>query len=211
VLSGGWAVAYNSGATVYRSERTGTGSWGVYVRHSASVGVTTYAECLANASGATIIERAAYASVSPDNVGTPAASCNAGEVLVGGGFAFQNGLELYYFDANSATQWHGYAWNRGSSSALFNIYAECLTYANAHSSQTAYVESSVAEGVRGGTTSTACPSGTYVSGGGYRYDTQAFIYATWVSGNGTTWTADLYANDGADESLGSWAMCLGFS
>ena len=53
-LSGGWAVAYNSGATIYRSERTGTGSWGVYVQHSSSVGVTTYAECLANATGATI-------------------------------------------------------------------------------------------------------------------------------------------------------------
>src|SRR5262249_8009943 len=53
-LSGGWAVAYNSGATIYRSARTSAQSWAVYVRHSSSVGVTTYAECLANASGAAI-------------------------------------------------------------------------------------------------------------------------------------------------------------
>jgi type II secretory pathway pseudopilin PulG len=211
-LSGGWAVAYNSGATIFRSERTGTGSWGIYVRHSSSVGVTTYAECLANASGATIAERAAYTSDSPGYAGGAMPSCNGGEVLVGGGFAFQNDLHLYYFAGSSATQWEVRTFNDGDSSATLNVYAECLIYSKARSSQTAYSGNvSVDDGFRGGVASKACPSGAYVSGGGFAYgDGAAFIYATWASGNGTTWTADLYANGGQGEHLGSWAMCLGF-
>jgi hypothetical protein len=214
-LSGGWAVAYNSGATIYRSARTGTGGWGVYVRHPATVGVTTYAECLSNASGASIAERVEYTSVGAHGFGRTLPSCNAGEVLVGGGFALATGLELDSSEPNPALpmKWDGFSYNHGDSPASMNGYAECLAYARAHSSQTSSGGATIADGARGGTTSPACPSGTYVSGGGYGYATEAtaFVYAMWASGSGTTWTADLYAYGGADATLNSYAMCLGFS
>jgi len=60
-------------------------------------------------------------------------------------------------------------------SALFNIYAECLTYSGAHSGQTTYKQSSIAAGATGSTASNTCPSGAYVSGGGYADSTDAFI------------------------------------
>ncbi len=48
-LSGGWAVPYTSGATIYRSARAGTRGWAVSVNHPSSVLVTSTAECLTSA------------------------------------------------------------------------------------------------------------------------------------------------------------------
>jgi hypothetical protein len=209
-LSGGWASSNSSDIFIYNSTRNGTGGWKVYVNHASSLLVNSYAECLKNASGATIAERLTQVSVAPGSTNSAIASCNSGEVLVGGGFALNTGLELYNFSANSATQWAGYAKNHGTTSGLLNTYAECLRYSGAHSSQTSYRQSSIAAGATGGTTSNACPSGTAVSGGGYADGIDAFIYTMSADSGGTTWTAYLYANGGKSELLNSYAMCLGF-
>ncbi len=209
-LSGGWATSNRSDLQVYNSTRSGTGGWKVYVNHSSSLLVNSYAECLRNASGATITERLTQVSVPAGGTNSAVASCNAGEVLVGGGYALNTGLELYNTSAASASQWRGYAKNHGSTSGLLNIYAECLTYSGAHSSQTAYRQSSIAAGDTGSTTSNACPSGTYVSGGGYADSADAYIYTMSADSSGNTWTAYIYADGGHSELLNSYAMCLGF-
>jgi hypothetical protein len=209
-LSGGWAIGHSSGAIIYNSTRSGAGGWAVYVSHSSSVLVNSYVECLRNASGATVTQRLTQVSVAAGSTNGALAGCNAGEVLVGGGFALSPGLELYGFYANSATQWIGYAKNHSAGSTLFNTYAQCLTYGGAHSSQTTYRQSSVTAGATGSTASDACPSGTAVSGGGFADSIDAFVYNTSAGGDGKTWAAYLYANGGRDELLNSYAMCLGF-
>ena len=209
-LSGGWATSNRSDLFVYNSSRSGTGSWQVFVSHSSSLLTNTYVECLRNASGATIVQRLTQVPVTPGGINSATASCNAGEVLVGGGYALNNGLELYNFSPASTTQWRGYARNNGAATGLLNIYAQCLTYGSAHNSMATVRFSSIAAGATGSTVSGACPSGSAVSGGGFADNEGAFIYTMSASGGGTTWTVYLYADGGRAEQLNSYAMCLGF-
>ncbi len=210
-LSGGWVLSHSSGAAIARSTRTGKGSWAVYVNHPSSVTVTAYAECLANASGATIAERVAYVSLPARHAIRGSVNCNPGEVVVGGGFATQTGVDVNDMSPYGApaTGWGSEAENDGNSSAYWLIYAECLTYRGVYGIEIASQPLHVAAGSTGSATSTACPTGMYVSGGGYT--AFGFVYFMSASGNGTTWTVFLYANLGPDQTLYSKAICLGFS
>src|SRR5262249_44792557 len=93
-LSGGWAAPYNSGATIYRSTHSGTRAWAVYVTPPSSVLITSYAECLKTASGPTIAERRARVSLAANPAGQASPRCPAGEVVVGGGFAFDRHTDV---------------------------------------------------------------------------------------------------------------------
>lgn len=219
-LSGGWSIPPHAGALVYSSARYSTGSWGVYVRHGSSVGVTAYAECLANASGATIVERASYKSVSPGAYDFTYARCNAGETPVGGGFYSQTGLVVYGSGLDTYTNgpngWGGAAWNLGATSGQFGVYAECLAYPKAHSSQTANGLSAeaIAPGEGARAASPPCPSGTYMSGGGFGGPAGVF-YDTSAEGSGstTTWAVYGYNNNYNEDNpiyVTSQAVCLGF-
>jgi hypothetical protein len=214
-LSGGWAIPSDPGNNLYRSQHAGTGSWAVYVKHASTVVVRTYVECLANASGATIAERLAQAAVAADGGRSAAvASCTAGEVVVGGGFAASQGdVEIFGSAMLPSGEWDVQAKNHGGSSALVNSYEECLTYKGAHSSGTAIKVpgTSVAKDTTGSATSYACPSETSVSGGGYEYnDAQGLLYQMATAGSGTTWTASLRYNGGGSGFLFPYALCLGF-
>jgi len=214
-LSGGWSIPAHAGAFVSSSARSSMRSWAVYVRHGSSLGVTVYVECLANAPGATIVERTAFKLVSPGAFDFTHATCNAGEAPVGGGFYSQTGVVVYGSVLNTSPNgWGGAAKNFGATSGQFGIYAECLTYPKAHSSQTAYgiSDTDITAGNGGRAASPPCPSGTYISGGGFDgppgvfYDT-----ATEGSGSNTTWAVYDYNNtSGEDAYLSSWAVCLGF-
>jgi hypothetical protein len=219
-LSGGWAIPPDPGDNVFRSQRAGAGNWAVYVKHASSVTVKTYAECLANASGATIAERLTQVSIEAKgedhDFATATASCNAGEVVIGGGFAASSGdVEISGTYMAASGQWQAFAVNHGASSALLNAYAECLTYRGARSSMTRIKlpGTSVAKDTTGSAASYPCPSGAYVSGGGYGYNAaQGLIYDMSVEGSGSsaTWTVYLRYNGDGSGSLYPYAMCLGF-
>jgi hypothetical protein len=224
-LSGGWAVVpYNTtGATILRSKRSGTRGWAISVAHALDVTVTSYAECLKDAPGATVAERSATLSVPAGGVAGYKVPCNTGETVVGGGFATQSGVNVLGTTADSVGPpyaWSVGFWNLGTSLASYSVYVECLTYATAHSSANESQLSPIAAGSTGGTTSPACPSGTQVSGGGYAYLSQATGFAYGMSAqrvlgdDGSSyivWKALLYANGGQSVKLQSLAVCLGFS
>jgi hypothetical protein len=217
-LSGGWAVRYDSGATIYRSARSGTRGWAVYVNHPSSALVTSYAECLTGAPGAAIAERSASVSVAPSTANQAFPKCNAGEVVVGGGFAFDlhTGVELDVFrDKSSDTQWWGQVVNFGATSTLASIYAECLASSGASMKATTLSNLNVAVGGQGSALSVACPSGYYLSGGGFEDDAGAFVYDVQArvvlgdsGGSSIVWTASLYANGGHQDGLSVLAICL---
>lgn len=199
-LSGSWATNHSDGsnAVVYNSSRNGAGGWRVYVQHSGSTLVNAYAMCLKNASGATVAERyAGSLSVNPGTYGTKYASCNAGETLVGGAFASSNGLTLYNFAASGST-WGGYVWNDTGSALPFSFYAECLTYSGSHSSLTNYAQAT------GHTVSNACPSGSWVSGGGFAGSHSSIVYTMSAASSGQAW--EVY--DTPASLLNAYAMCL---
>ena len=216
-LSGGWSIPAHAGAFVSSSARSSVRSWAVYVRHGSSLGVTVYVECLANAPGATIVERAAYVSVAPGDFSGTVVDCNTGEVVVGGGFYSQTGLVAYesdgYYAQSHPTTWHGNAKNFGATSGQFGIYAECLTFTNAHSSlASGQTGPALAPGNGGRAASSTCPSGTYISGGGF-YGPAGIFYDTAAEGSGsaTTWAVYDYNNTEDDTRyVSSQAVCLGF-
>jgi hypothetical protein len=144
--------------------------------------------------------------------GSGSASCNAGEVLVGGGFtgaSGPSGVENYNFTANGASQWGGYAFNHGGVPSTITFYAECLTYTGAHSSQTPYAQSSVAAGGIDTTTSHSCASGSCVSGGGFADDEYATVYTMFASGR--SWQVYLQSAPGHTKLLNAYAECVTFS
>jgi len=199
-LSGGWATNPSDGANalVYNSSRAGAGGWNVYVQHAGSTLVTAYAMCLKNVSGASVAERfAGSLSVSPSTYGSKYASCTAGETLVGGGFASNNGLTLYNFAASGGA-WGGYVYNHTGSALPFSFYAECLTYAGSHSSLTSYVQAT------GHTVSNGCPSGSYVSGGGFAANQNSHVSTMSATSSGQAW--EVY--DTPASLLNAYAMCV---
>jgi hypothetical protein len=199
-LSGSWATSSSDGtnALVYNSTRNGAGGWKVYVQHSGSTLVNAYAMCLKNASSASVVERfAGSLSVNPNTYGSKYASCNAGETLVGGGFASSNGLTLYNFMASGAT-WGGYVYNHTGSALPFSFYAECLTYSGSHSSLTSYTQAT------GHTVSNACPSGSYVSGGGFAANQNSHVNTMSATSSGQAW--EVY--DTPASPLNAYAMCV---
>jgi hypothetical protein len=220
-LSGSWAVPYASGATIQRSARSGTRGWAISVAHTSDMLATSYADCLKDAPGATITERSASYSAPANTIKYAQIVCHTGEVVVGGGFATQIGVEITASAGNSAplTGWAVFGLNHGTSPASFSAYVECLTYAKARSSQNATVSSTIAAGSTGSATSSPCPSGANMTGG-YDYQSagQAFVYAMSaqrvLGDDGSSyivWKAVLYANGGQSVDLRSWAVCLGFS
>jgi hypothetical protein len=187
----------------------------VYVRHGSSLGVTVFVECLANAPGATIVERAAYASVAPGDFNFTYPSCNAEEVLVGGGFYSQTGLVVYLVGKFTASMWRGAAKNFGATAGQFGGYVECLTYAHARSSETAQGLSStfITPGNGGRAASPSCASGMYISGGGFVGPAGVFYdMSAEGSGGATTWAVYDYNNDSGNDNsyVASQAVCLGF-
>jgi hypothetical protein len=220
-LSGGWAVRYDSGATVYRSSRSGAGAWSVSVNHPSTALVTSYAECLKDAPRATIAERRAQVSLAANTAGAATAKCNAGEVVAGGGFVFDQHTEvgLDFFSNNASdTQWEGQALNFGSTAALASVYAECLASIGASMQATAFAGLRIAAGNQGSAYSGACPSGYSLSGGAYNdepggaflYDLQGRLVLGGGGGSSFIWAASLSANDGLDTGLEVQAICLRF-
>jgi hypothetical protein len=218
-LSGGWAVPYTSGATIYRSARSGTRGWAVYVNHPSSVLVTSYAECLKDASGAAMAERSALVSIAPNAADRAYPKCHAGEVVVGGGFAFDvhTDVGLDVFRENSSdTQWWGQALNYGTTTTLATVYAECLAYSGATMHATALTQSGIiAAGGVSSTDSLACPSGYFTSGGGFEDDAGAFVYDMQTQlvlgdsgGSYRVWVVSLYADRGNQNGLWVEAICL---
>jgi len=219
-LSGGWSIPYNSGAAVIRSSRSGTRSWTIAVYHTASVLVTSYAECLIHASGATIAERSATAYVVPNGDNSAYPTCDTGEVLVGGGFELPDTpeVEVYSFTPNFNTQWLGEARTHDTRTDQVLVYAECLTFSGVHEVSTGLLQTtSAAGGGRGSAYSGVCPKGYFVSGGGYQDSADAFVYTMHAQfvlndtgGGSTVWAVSLYANGGHSETFWADAVCLGF-
>jgi hypothetical protein len=224
-LAGGYASS-PSHALVDTSDRGSPSSngWLLSVQHDASTIVTVEVECLKDAPGATVTQRLKDVMAPAGALASGAASCNAGEVLVGGGFtgvSGPSGVEIYNFMASGGSQWGGYAFNHSAFAAPITFYAECLAYPGAHSNQTAVAQSSVPAGGAVTTRSHPCAGGTYVSGGGFADDEHATIYTMFVSDQGvqngqpiapdTTWGVQLQSAPGYSNLLNAYAMCLSFS
>jgi hypothetical protein len=216
-LSGGWDEENpinrsNGNDSVERSSRSANG-WQDVVAGFPGDGFGVFVLCLGQVAGAAVRERFVTASV-PANGSSPStfAACSSSEVLVGGGFGVTPGVEVSQL-LPSGNGWGGVALNHTGDSGGVTFFAECLSAPGAQSLVMGPVVASVPAGQDGGN-GLACPSGAFLSGGGYSDDGNASVYVEWpgsVSGPPTLWNAFLYAKAGYPQTLHVDAMCLRFS
>jgi len=211
-LSGGWATSPSggTGVHVYNSSRSGTDGWNIFAYHVGATLVNAYVECLANASGATIIQRSAsqaFANYGASWDGAyPSTSCNAGEKMVGSGFAIDPRESLVSSQPYGSSTWqlsvYGPTSFAGTSATLL---VECLTYSAAHISFTPSPNS-------GGLVSVtaACPSGATASGGGFVLDPNAANSSLIPTMHATSSGWQVYITP-ASTSMNAYAACVAFS
>lgn len=127
VVTGG-GYASNSNLLVYNSSLSGNG-WQVYANNptGASILLNSYATCLSGTSGSTsqVFAQKSIAAGASDGA---EASCPAGTILTGGGFA--GSKNIWVFNTSMKTMdsetWNVFGKNLTGTSQLLNSYAICL-------------------------------------------------------------------------------------
>jgi hypothetical protein len=132
LVGGGFAAGNNT--VVYTESMEGNG-WGVYAKNNSGSSqlLNAYAICLSNTAGSSqqILKQI---TVAAGGVGYDTASCPAGSIVTGGGFASSADYLWVYNTSMNGNGWSAYARNTSGSSQLFNIYSICLSGAGGSTS-----------------------------------------------------------------------------
>jgi hypothetical protein len=202
IVTGG-GFAGSSSLQVYTLFSKSNGWLAAAQNLSASVqGLNAYAECLSHTTGSTQ-QVFAQVTTAAGGVGHAIVNCPSGSVITGGGFGSNTNLAVY---TNSATGngWEVYAKNTSSSNELLNVYAICLSGTSGSTQQVLNQVSAAGNGT--GHAVAACPSGTYLTGGGYAGNLSLFVYNE--SATGSNWQVYARNTSGTSQLLNSYAICL---
>jgi hypothetical protein len=201
VTGGGFAGSANM--LVYSTFASGNG-WEVDAQNlsTSPQGLNAYAECLSNTSGTT---QQVYTQVSSaaGGIGHAVISCPSGSVVTSGGFA-SNSNELVYSNSASGNGWEVDAQNTSGTTQPLNAYAICLSGTSGTTQSLVNQVSAAGNGI--GQSVKACPSGTYLTGGGYAGNQNLFVYNE--SASGSSWQVYAKNTSGASQLLNSYAVCL---
>jgi hypothetical protein len=233
-LSGGWALPdyeINHQGTVIQSARTLDGEgWAVVVENTdpSPVNVWALVICLGSAPpGTKVIERSQTITVPSSQTSSATATCQGGELAVGGGFAGHH-LQITQHGASGDAAWDASAYNPTSSDAQLMAYAECLTASGAHLTVQAdqqppigssfYSQSVDVQPLNSHLSAVQCPIGSFIVGGGF--STYPGIAAVYENGAQFTsaqydhpqfWAAELYNPTKTVQTLSTSATCLSFA
>ena len=132
------------------------------------------------------------------------ATCPSGTVVTGGGFMVNVGV-LVYTQLKGGNGWTAYGKNNTGSSQNLIVYAICLSYPSATTTQV--MASKSVNGGDAATETAVCPAGSVVTGGGYtgKMDGSLWTYFAGVSGNGWQVSAK---NTGSTTTFNIYAVCL---
>jgi hypothetical protein len=209
LTGGGFASQISAQTKVYTQSKEGNG-WEVYLYNGSGSSqlVNAYAICLANTSGATT-QALKQVSVPAGSTGSATATCPAGSIVTGGGYASQTSLSTeVYTQSKSGNGWEVYLNNTTGSSQLVNAYAICLSGTSGSSTQI-LKQVSVSAGSTGSATA-ICSSGSILTGGGYASQPtlQTKVYTQSKADNG--WEVFMNNSSGASQLLNSYAICVSF-
>jgi hypothetical protein len=130
VTGGGWAASHNGNVIVYNSTRSGNG-WQVYGSNVSGSDelLNAYAICLSGAGGATTTQQGASGSIPAGNKDNVVATCGAGSLATGGGFAGNDEFIFYNTSPNPGTdnQWLTWVENNAGSSMTLHSYVTCIS------------------------------------------------------------------------------------
>jgi len=209
VTGGGYAA--QDGLFIYNSSKSGNG-WRVYAKNNTGSAkpLNAYAVCMANTEGSSsqILNQV---SVSGGSIGHAVASCPAGSVLTGGGWAGRHDGSLFVYNSSrSGNGWQVYAKNTTGSSIPLNAYAICVSGISA-SSNAQLVQVTVNNGTYN-SASPECDSGLR-TGGGFAVPSNPnmFVYNTSPDGSAETiWRTYASNNTGSNQLMNSYAICTVF-
>ena len=203
VVSGGYAA--NDGVRVWHSKMVDNG-WQIYAYNTTGVSklVNIYAVCLHNSGGATELFWD-YKDIAPNNVTQIIQACPAGSLVTGGGWVIGTNPDVsIYNSSKSGNGWQIYVNNAGGSSPQVNVYAICLSGVSGTTASINNTGNTVpANDVKH--VAIECPSGSYVTGGGFATNLEVTIYNESISGN--SWNEYGRNNAGTSKTLNGYAIC----
>ncbi|MBM3151581.1 MAG: hypothetical protein FJZ96_05150 [Chloroflexi bacterium] len=209
IVGGGFAAGNNM--VIYTHSRSSDGNgWTAYAKNFAGASglLNSYAICLWNVSGTTS-QVFTQVSVPAGGVKQALATCPAGSVVTGGGYASSADNLQVYNSSKSGNGWQAYAENLSGSSQLFNAYAICLTATGAVTDHE-YVQITVPGSSSDGK-DIACPSGSLVTGGGFALGDNLVIYNSSMKPTDVTkWNAYARNTGAGGQLLNIYAVCLSF-
>ncbi|QRN83332.1 hypothetical protein JR338_00825 [Chloroflexota bacterium] len=203
VVSGGYAA--NDGVRVWHSTKDGNG-WRVYATNTtgSNKAVNVYAVCLHNSGGTTDVEYT-QKYINASTYTQIVANCPSGSVVTGGGWVIGSDANVsLYNSTKSGNGWQIYVQNDGGGTPLVNVYAVCL----ADTSGTTTSVSNTTGVIPPGDIEHLvmdCPSGSYVTGGGFAVNTGAVIYNETITGN--AWQVYARNNTGTQKLLFGYGIC----
>jgi len=129
VTGGGWATSLSGDIWVHNSSKNNNG-WQIYVHNNGteSYPINAYAMCLSGVPGTTH-DLVKSVTIPAGNTRYALATCSSGEYVVGGGFALQADLDVYYSFSRPEIDngWINYALNSGSAARIMHTYVICYS------------------------------------------------------------------------------------
>jgi|GEM_PF-1006506 len=203
LVSGGFAA--QSGLRVWHSMKNDNG-WRVFANNSFGTSrvLTVYATCLHNSGGSSNLQLAQDHAIANDYTHLIAA-CPSGSIVTGGGWVIGTNDAIQIYNSSiSGNGWQIYIDNTSSNTPLINVYAICLSGVSGTTTQVSNTNGQIPSG---GTAylEKPCPSGEYVTGGGFAINTGAIIYNTSKYQNG--WINYARNETATQKSMYTYAVC----
>ena len=203
VVSGGFAA--QSGVRIWHSVKDGNG-WRVFGRNTtgSSRTINVYATCLHNSGGSSSIEYSQI-NANANDITQLDVSCPSGSVITGGGWVIGSNTQIEIYNSTRLSNgWQIYVNNTAGDTPLINVYAVCLSGVSGSVSTASNTDGQIpANEVN--QVEAACPSGTYVTGGGFATNIGVIVYNTSKFGNG--WQNFGRNTTGTQKSLNTYATC----
>lgn len=203
VVSGGYA--HQLGIRAWHSVKDGNG-WRIYATNTLGSArtLTVTATCLFN-SGGTSDLTLTQENISANDVTQLTANCPSGSLVTGGGWVIGNNNPLKVLHASkSGNSWQIDVENPSGNTPLVNVYAICLSGVPGSTAQEASLDEIVSPT---GTTNVSelCPTGSYVTGGGFTIDSDLVLYNTSKYQNG--WINYVSNATGVEKRMDTYAIC----
>jgi hypothetical protein len=194
------------------THRNGNG-WVVEPTPPYAGNANAFVVCLQHAAGVSIRERQTIFAIAANSSGTGVAACNAGEILVGGGFNGE-GTNVDISHLSPSADHTGFiltaAYHGTSSQQTMFVYAECLSAPKAHLIVPPPTTATISPH-GSGPVQISCPNGTLLSGGGIDLLNGVAVATHFAPNSATAWLTEVQNQTIVSTTVKLYALCLSFS
>ena len=203
VVSGGFSQPL--GIRVWQSGKNGNG-WRMSATNDLTQAstLTLSATCLFN-SGGTSMDTFTQQNAKPNDITELSTSCPSGSFVTGGGWVIDSNTEIQVQQSSgSGSGWKLIINNPTDTTPLINVFAVCLSGAPGSTSQEVRTENMIPPNQTSDVEKT-CPSGTFVTGGGFNMALELNLSSTSMFQNG--WVNSVFNPTGETKRLDTFAIC----